>query len=691
MAEHPFLICNTSEYDTLRERALQSPWKDMAAEAQRIVETLSLDPEANVSARGARIRDLMGALALLYVLEPDQRKTHLSRMAEIFNHWPKFLADVDARWNGPGNRWLATVPPSSAFFNAVLALDVMHDDLDAADRTRYEQSLGDMADWFWAAMRGWGMATFGPRALWAAYRGEDRLNEALKQYRDAVFEQMTKDGVGRNGPEYSHARLNGERTAKYGFIHVAEYTGLDRSFYRDVRLKWFYEWLFSAGCSPFHTYATFGDSGHGRGFNTFYPQSGTWAAGRFSPLAASYAAHRVAGAQPRFPGDLLAYCIAQPLPEARTPESRIWMDGGALFYERNASDEALMGALWNVSAPSHAHRDANAIYLAGYGEHLLLNSGYNGFGNASQGFPWTYIHDTAESSNVLLIGGKNHLEKGADGVLEGLVTSDVEYACGLAARAFESDAQHLRSLIFIHPQDGTPGYFALLDEVENAGDAVSVALHPASADVRTVQDRQEYTWNLRSRKETDTFLTLFLGREPRETMLKDGALAGWGKCIVGKYLYATYQKAPVVTVLFPHDEKHPKAAMARIPGGVRIAHAEGVVDVALSPDDGLGAWEDVMLMGRACLLRRVRGATRFFFARQATHFRDGVVGFESDAPVSLFMRGKTGRVVSPGTTATFYHPEATGVHIDSERFACKKTDGGVRVVVPQGTCAIALI
>ena len=33
---HPFLICQKSEYDTLRERAAQAPWKDIAAAARGI-------------------------------------------------------------------------------------------------------------------------------------------------------------------------------------------------------------------------------------------------------------------------------------------------------------------------------------------------------------------------------------------------------------------------------------------------------------------------------------------------------------------------------------------------------------------------------------------------------------------------------------------------------------------------------
>ena len=679
---HPFLICQKSEYKTLQERATQEPWKDFAAEARNVVTIVTYNPQDPVSRSGTHIRDIMGSSALLYIIDSENRDTHRKCITDILDQWPQFAKDVADKWDAGGNRWGATVPPSSGFFNTVIALDVIHDDLDESDLQRYEQSLAEMADWFWAEMRGWAMATYGPRAIWAAYKNEDRLKEALTQYRDGVFEQMTQHGVGRNGPEYSHARLNGERTAKYGFMHIAEYTGLDKSFYRDFRLKWYYEWLFSAGCSPFHTFPTFSDSGHGRGFNSFYPQSGAWAAHKFSPLAAQYAAHRIAGANPRFPSDLLIYCLAEPLPKPRIPASHLWPDGGALFYEHTDSSDALMGSLWNVSEPSHAHRDANAIYLAGYGEHLLLNSGYNGYGNDSQGFPWSYIHDTAESSNTLLVNNQNHLEKGADGITEGLITNGLDYACGLANRAFEDNTQHLRSLVFIHPQDGAPGYFLLIDEVENTPDPISIALHPASANVETIHPNEHYTWNVRSQKETDTYLTTYLATAPQNVELKDGALAGWGKCFVGKYLYATYANAPIATILFPHNAEHPCATISRANNATLIEHANAVTDtISLSGEQ---------LKGPACLFRRINNEHHFYFARRATHFHDDTIGFDADKPVTLFMRGKTGHIVSPGTEVTFHHPNITGIKIDGEPFVCDVSEHSLRTTIPRGTCNIEL-
>jgi len=97
----------------------------------------------------------MGSSALLYIIESDNQDAHRKRITHILDQWPQFATDVADRWDAGGNRWGATVPPSSGFFNTVLALDVIHDDLSDSDLKHYEQSLAEMTEWFWAKMRGW--------------------------------------------------------------------------------------------------------------------------------------------------------------------------------------------------------------------------------------------------------------------------------------------------------------------------------------------------------------------------------------------------------------------------------------------------------------------------------------------------------------------------------------------------------
>ena len=55
------------------------------------------------------------------------------------------------------------------------------------------------------------------------------------------------------------------------------------------------------------------------------------------------------------------------------------------------------------------HPDVNALYLAGYGEPLLLNSGYNGYGKGALGASWQSIHSLSRSSNTVVLGDANHV------------------------------------------------------------------------------------------------------------------------------------------------------------------------------------------------------------------------------------------------------------------------------------------
>ena len=81
----------------------------------------------------------------------------------------RLLEQMEREYPTSKNRWNQVVPPSSGYFNSVLALDVIHDDLSSTTLARYESSMDRVAEWYWAADRGWGTATYGARAVWATY------------------------------------------------------------------------------------------------------------------------------------------------------------------------------------------------------------------------------------------------------------------------------------------------------------------------------------------------------------------------------------------------------------------------------------------------------------------------------------------------------------------------------------------
>ena len=662
--EHPFLICKKSEFDELRARAEKSPWREFRKQGIRVFETQKVSVKDHVGSVGYHIRNAMGAAGLVYVIEPDRRGEACEKGMAVLRLWRDFLPAMDDFWNNNKKRWYATVPPSSAFFQSVIFLDVVHDDLSAEDLAEAESLLGAAAEWYWAKMRGWEMATTGPRALWAIYQNDTkRLDRALRDYRAHIFANITDSGVFYGGPEYATGRLGGERTAKFGVMHVAEYTGLDR-YYDNPSVQGFYEWLYSAGYAPNGSCVTFGDAGHGRGFTTLNPMTMAWAASEFSEKAAGYAANRMAVKRPGSPTDLLSYCIVrQPVPEPITPPSRVWPDGMAMFRERDGSREALMGALWNLTkTASHAHQDANAIYIAGYGDALLLNSGYKGYGTGLGDFSWDYVSNNPVSSNMLMLDGAKLATKAGDGIGEQMLAGYVDWATGLNDKGHPGPARHLRTFSFVHPDGETPGYFVAFDEVRDATGhkEANLAFHPASADVRAVVAGREYEWKIRLQQDRDTFLSVALASAPAgDPELREGLLAGWRESFFGKYLYASFAlpvdgDLALATVLFPHNAEHAKAAMERLEAGgasaMRLTHPSGAVDVvAVSLGDreiGLGG---ATFRGASVIWRSGNGEG-FYVARKATRLAAGDVGFDASAPVDVAWRKGEATVRCSGKT-----------------------------------------
>ena len=708
---HPYLIVKKSEYAALRARADQYPWSGMKKQARDNCTNLSYSSKATIAAKGVRIRDIMGACSLMYVLEPDQRSTYLTKMATVFEAWPAVLSQMRKQYPSSKNRWLQVVPPSSGYFNSVLALDVVHDDLPASTLAKYESALEGVAEWYWEADRGWGTATYGARAIWATYSGDvNRQTVAAKQYRDQYVSWLTADGAFKDGTEYALARNGGERSAKQGYLYVAERTAVDPTYFDDPLIRSSMEWLMGFAYGPFNGMVGFGDAGTlGRDLNTFDPETAVFAAGRFSPKAAASAARHIAAGIETMPGDLLSYSVTTAAPvKPKGPTSQVWPASGAAFWQNSQSTNALMGALWNPQiepdqVTAHMHREVNALYLAGYGEHLLLNSGYNGYRKGALGASWSSIHSSARSSNTVQLGDANHVTSAGDGVTDYLTGDGLDYASGLGDKIYSGPAEHTRNFVMVQPQDKKNGYFLSIDDVQGApaGQAVDVFFHPASAGATTVSTGQEYRWAVSKRKATPTYLSIFLGTPPVRATVQRGVIAGWDQSITARSLDARFTTdatggRKVVTVLFPHDGSHQKAAMKRLAGagytGARVTQGKANdYAVATSGSDKV-AVGGAKLTADAAVFRRKGKKTSFYFIRQGVAFDGGDGrGVTSDRPVSVHMRGTSGSMTATApSVVTFRHPGVTRITVDGTAALPTAVSGGLRLTIPAGQHTIAL-
>ncbi|MDY7010798.1 MAG: heparinase II/III family protein [Planctomycetota bacterium] len=483
-------------------------------------------------------------------------------------------------------------------------------------------------------------------------------------------------------------------------------TAEDNTWYSDPKIDGFYEWLYGAAFSPFYRMISFGDTGPNRAYDPFDP-----GVHKFSIQAFANLAWCANGRMPS--GSLFHYALMdKPLPKPKKPLSRIWPDGCAAFWEDNPSDRSLMGVLWNCKntrhgGDGHSHKEVNAIHLCAYGEHILRNSGYVGWGNGPLGFSWDYVHNNAVSANTVLIDDKDHSEKKGGGIVAGFTTPQFDYACGDSKDALPN-GKHQRNFCFVHPQDGRVGYWVLFDEVKSdkPSSKVNVVLHPNSDDCTPLADKLEYKWKIGPEKQTysghDVFVNIFLATSPASVTVKPGLLANMGgekNCFVGKYLNSTYETDDeggrnIVTVLFPHDATHPKAKMTRITGsgfsGAKIDLGNSVTDLAIESDVKKAVkYDGVSFVGIAALCRLKDDSNAFYFVRKGRSFDNGAKsrrGFESDVDVSVYVKDKQGRIISPGAEVTFFYPDVTGVLLDGKAVPILASDDGwIRVKVTQGT------
>lgn len=626
---HPFLIVTESNYPALRERAIESPWSEMKAAALRDFAGIEYDRvNAAMRTKAEMMRHVASTGALLYILDPDGRAAYVEKLRDTLLQW-------DDLYRHRNRDWSFAVPAGGAFFNSVLALDIIHGTLTSAERAEIESLLDRMAEWYWTERVGWPENREAVRGIWALYRGDrERIDRAKDAYKRALLGGMTEDGVFGEGAGYAGARLGGtfwapgmnyrgQRDAKIAFMDVLEFTGEDTTLYSNPKLVAFYEWLYGYSSTPFRTVYVFGDTSPDR----FYILDGlgTFRAHRFSDKAARYAAWNNRGSPP--PGRLLNYVLMdRPLPQAEPAPSRIFPDGGAWVRDSEPTEMALAGAMWNASiAGGHSHKEVNALHLCAYGENILVNSGYAGAsfrgamgytsdyfsdGEHGSGYIWVrsleftrdYARNRAISNNTVLIDEQDHVRKTGGGIVEGFTTPFLDYASGDSGSALPN-GRHVRNFFLIHPQDGQNGYFLLIDEIEadRPEAAVSIALHPYSDAVTVTAEAREYEWRIspHRRMVSDVFLTIFLATPPARAALRPGLIEHFdGNSFPGRYLYSTYNtpesgRKNVVTVLFPHDTDDAKNR----PFGTPRLHASSDPFTAVSRGHPLARIERVAAPG----------------------------------------------------------------------------------------------
>ncbi len=681
MARHPFLICTRDDFPELRRRAEREPWKQMATDA---LARVAAGPPTDD--KPVPLQNFLGACALAYILAPDDAKAHAQRVRQAI---VEGLAAVDF---DPAKQHLGSVPPMGAAFVAILALDIVYDDLAgeeiAACEAVIEAQIGKID------RRGaWPGARLGTHGTWDIYKGK-RTTPDQEFYQD-YLKQMTPDGVTTVSPGYAFARLGAgnDRPQKSAYADVLEFTGIDRRYYNHPRLQAFYRWLFSASVTPARQYHLFGDVSP----NWKWPNSPlVWRVGRFDRQAAAYAAWLLEGKQP--PGHILSYVLMQePLPAPAVPQSQLFSRGGAVLREVQDSPTSLGAALYNITENDewHTHEEVNAISLAAYGNRLLVNGGWLG---EPMRPPW--------KNNTLAIDGQRHQRRTGGGLAEGLLAKGFDYACGDSGQAIK-EASFRRSLVLIHRQHDCGGYFIVFDEVKTQPDRkVHLYLQTASVDqAETVHEHTEYRSKINHHADLDgVAMTVFYATQPAavaQETVESGFLeriptAGHHNRLESVYPVDAQGHRRLATIFFPHDADHPKAAFSRLAAdnaqGAKVDFGNGVTDLIFAADGKQRIeTEGVAFQAEAVVCRQGGDGHLFYFARRGRQLTSGAIGFQSSQPVSIHMRGREGKIVSPtAVEITFHYPNGVGLRLDGQPVETTVGDGWLRLELPAGTHEIAL-
>ena len=683
-AAHPFILVNESEYAELQSRASQEPWQSWKTTAIVDAESINYSTDAAYSTRVTQMRDIMESCALAYILDPSNRSTYAAKVYNTIAYWvPEATGNLYDELNG-GN-WPYYIPPASAYFSCVIALDIVYPSLSTNQRTTAESRLQTVHNRFMAISANWDVGVWGARGIWPLYKGDTTALEPIaNSYYTALTGYLTNDGICTSGVGYANMRFNADRNTKQYFMDALTYTGV-YDYYNDYKVKSFYEWMYGYGATPFKIQWVYGDSAYA---NTFYRTGSIYKADNFSTEAAKRAAWLLEN-QPAVRGRIFNYVLHRSsFPTPERPASRIFTDGGAFFNENSAASTALSSVLWNPKSKKddHCHKEVNAMSLAGYGEYLLTNVGYNGWGAkitvGGNNFTWNYVNNRAVSNNTALINyssnfnevdptaSNDHALKYGNGITDGFTSPLFSYASGDSGSAL-SNGKHIRNMVFVGPQDSKNGYWVLFDEMtaNTPGQTAHIALHPPSGTYSTVTSNQEYKWTMKKFSSANVDLSIFLATPPTSVAIKNGVVGSYGNSFATKYLYSTYNtdssqgKENIVTVLFPHNASHTKAAMSRVSGS-------GYTGASINLDGGTTI--DYALESAGTSDITYGGVTRR--------------GFDATGDVSVYIKDKTGNISSSGTNVTFYYPNITGVKLNGSNAQVQSSGSNwVTVNVPAGT------
>lgn len=634
-SNHPFLIVKKDMYPALRSKASEEPWKSMKADA-------ITRSKAGSSNDAYKLQEFIGAAALSYILDEGNAQTHANRVKDaIVNQYSKVSMKESGSWGD-------VVKPMGSFFSAILALDIVYDALSEEDIRACENAIESQI--FKIEREGsWKTVRYGTHGTWDIYKGETPA--AKDKYYNATINQMTPDGVSPVTNHYAWERVGGgdSRVSKAGFMDVLEFTGIDNRYYNNERIQKFQRWLFGSSINCAKEMAIFGDMLPTQGIGNYLLLRRVV---NFDAEAAAYAAWFLDGTPAV--GHMLTYILPKDkLPEPIVPSSKIYENGGAFFREAAGDPDGLQSVLYNIKSQDewHTHNEVNGLSLSALGNRLLVNGGRLGEPTRA-----------ASLNNTLTINGDNHNSRLGDGVSSGFIADGFDFAVGSDGPALANDS-HNRNLIMIHGDSNAKGYFIVFDEVEGkADDKIKNFLHPANeTNVEVIVPLIEYAAKIDHYPTVSgTSVSFYYLTPPSEINIEKSQSAvpdrypGYPDHNRLEAVYNTNSEGNknLATVIFPYSPTSTKANFTKLEGdgfnGCSVDQS-GVTDFLFEAKVGDEiVSNEITFNADLVVVRKSQSSIPFYFVRNGTKLSVQNIGFESDNPVTIYCKNKSGTIITEG-------------------------------------------
>ena len=671
---HPFLIVTKDMYEELREKSDIEPWKSMKDDA------ISRANNSITSNHYGSLQKYVGAVALAYILDDSKKEIYANKVRDvILNRFSALEIEESSSWS-------MVVPNLGAFFSDILALDIVYDSLSLEDIIKCEDLISERI--FRVNRTGsWKTARYGTHGIWDIYKGDRTTKDDTYYY--ALINQITPDGVSPVTNTYAWSRVGGgdSRVSKSGYMDVLEFTGIDKRYYSNERIQKFMRWQFGSSINPAKELAIFGDMlpTESVGNSMLYRR-----VVNFDNEAAGYASWFLDGIEAI--GHILTYIVPrEKLPPPVLPTSKIYENGGAFFRDPDDTNYGLQGVLYNITSLNewHTHNEVNGLSLSGLGNRLLVNAGRLGEPTRA-----------AKLNNTLTINGENHNAFTGGGITDGFTSEGIDYARGDDRDAIRFTS-HYRDLILVHTTPSTPGYFIVNDKIEasNNSDIVKIYFHPSSEkEVNITEVKREYTAPIDHKPSIPlTKATFYYLTPPNDVNIEKSISA-----VQDRYpgypehnrLESVYNidneslKKSISTLIFPNSNLVSKPNFEKIHSdnfhGVKFS-TNSSIDYIISPKIKSVEVDTFSASGDFIWCRKKSDNVYSFFVESGTSFKQNSFGFESDSPVTIYVKDSEGVIISKGTKLKLNGSNLSSASFNSSVKVISQSENHIEVELGSGT------